>query len=93
MEINLTPRGAMTPEGCERIARAGDRLHDATAECAQALRDLLDAFRESGPGLMASLEAAGIESDDATSLAAAAAAAVSRWGATSQAFVFAVSGR
>jgi hypothetical protein len=41
MLIDITPEGAKTPEGRERIERAVTRLHDANARCADALSTLL----------------------------------------------------
>jgi len=39
--VDITPRGAQTPEGIARINAATERLEKANAECANALEEVL----------------------------------------------------
>lgn len=50
--FDLTPRGAQTVEGRQRIAKAQDGLHDALHKCAEALRELVDTLSNDDVSVM-----------------------------------------
>jgi hypothetical protein len=85
-EFNLTSPAAQTREGQERIVKAHDKLSDATARCAGALRELHQEFR-ANPLLVKALRDAMELPVDADELLAECDAALSAWTTTSHELV------
>jgi hypothetical protein len=90
--FDLTPRGAMTVEGRQRIAKAQDGLHDALARCAEALREMTDAMEDKEGGIAPFLMKGGMASEDAHDLSRDALKGLRLWKDAGETFVRAVAG-
>lgn len=90
--IDITPRGAKTPEGCTRIHEADEKLQGKVLGCADLFYELLDTLTDNGSGLEGNLIRIGLNQDDAKQLADDCREAIRAWKAAGNEYLKALTG-
>lgn len=90
--IDITPRGAKTPEGCARIHEAAEKLHAKVLACADLFSELLDTLTDNGSGLEGNLVRIGLDQADAEQLADDCREAMHTWKAAGNDYLKALTG-